>query len=86
MYHSVNISYVLICMNGESEYFKLVEKALRSEEVTILSKFVFLSGNKTIGGFQWIRRPVQGVIFYLARRIASLMELVVNTLINFGYK
>ena len=55
MYHSVNMSYVLISMSGESEDLKPVEKALRSEEVTILSKFVFLSSSKIIGGFQWIR-------------------------------
>ena len=48
MYHSVNMSYVLISMDGESKYLKPTEKALRSEEVTILSKFVFLSGNKII--------------------------------------
>ena len=58
MYHSVNISYVLISMDGESEDLKPVEKALRSEEVTILSKFVFLSSNKIIRGFQWIRQLV----------------------------
>ena len=58
MYHSVNMSYVLISMDGESEYLKLVEKALRSKEVTIISKFVFLSGIKIIGGFQWKRQLV----------------------------
>ena len=56
MYHSVNMSYVLVSTSGESEDLKPVEKALRSEEVTILSKFVFLSRNKIIGGFQWIRQ------------------------------
>ena len=55
MYHSVNMSYVLISTDGESEDLKPVEKALRFEEVTILSKFVFLSGSKIIGGFQWMR-------------------------------
>ena len=55
MYHSVNISHVLNNTNGELEELKLVEKALRSEEVTILSKFVFPSGSKIIGGFQWMR-------------------------------
>ena len=54
-YHSVNMSYVLISIDGESEDLKPMEKALRSEEVTILSKFVFPSRNKIIGGFQWIR-------------------------------
>ena len=48
MYHSVDMSYVLISMDGELEYLNPVDKALRSEEVTILSKFVFLSGNKII--------------------------------------
>ena len=52
--------YVLISTDGESEYLKLVEKALRLEEVTILLKFVFLSGNKIIGGSQWMRRLVWG--------------------------
>ena len=55
MYHSVNMSYVLISIDGESEYLKPMEKALRSEEVTILSKFFFPSGSKIIGGFQWMR-------------------------------
>ena len=55
MYHSVNMSYVLISTDGESEYLNPVEKALRYEEVNILSKFVFLLDNKIIGGFQWIR-------------------------------
>ena len=55
MYYSVNMSYVLISTDSESEYLKPVEKALRSEEVTILSKFVFPSRSKIIGGFQWIR-------------------------------
>ena len=41
MYHSVNMSYVLISIDGESEDLKPMEKALRSEEVTILSKYVF---------------------------------------------
>ena len=45
-------------MDGESKDLKPMEKALRSEEVTVLSKFVFLSDNKIIGGFQWIRRLV----------------------------
>ena len=58
MHHSVNMSYVLISTDGESEDLKPVEKALRYEEVTILSKFVFLLGNKIIGGFQWIRRLI----------------------------
>ena len=43
MYHSVNMSYVLISIDGESE------------EVTILSKFFFPSGSTIIGGFQWMR-------------------------------
>ena len=60
MYHSVNMSYVLISTDGELEDLKPMEKALRSEEVTILSKFVFLSSSKIIGGFQWIRRLVYG--------------------------
>ena len=60
MYHSVDMSYVLIRTDGESEDLKPVEKALRSEEVTILSKFVFLPGSKIIGGFQWRRRLVYG--------------------------
>ena len=55
VYHSVNMFYVLISTDGESGDLNPVEKALRSEEVTILSKFVFLPGNKIIGGFQWIR-------------------------------
>jgi len=55
MYHSVNMSYVLISIDGESEDLKPMEKALRSEEVTILSKFFFPSGSKIIGGFQWMR-------------------------------
>ena len=58
MYHSVNMPYVLISTYGESEYLKLVEKVLRYEEETILSKFLFLSGNKIIGGFQWIRQLI----------------------------
>ena len=41
MYHSVNTFYVLINTDGESEYLKPMEKALRSEEVTILSNYVF---------------------------------------------
>ena len=41
MYHSVNKFYVLISMDGDSEDLNPMEKALRSEEVTILSKFVF---------------------------------------------
>ena len=47
-------------MKGESKDLKPVEKALRSEEVTILSKFVFLLGSKIIGGFQWIKQLVYG--------------------------
>ena len=58
VYDSVNMFYVLISTDGESEDLKPVEKALRSEEVTILSKFVFLSGSKIIGGFQWMRQLV----------------------------
>ena len=57
MYHSVNMSYALISKYGELEDLKPLEKYLRSEEVTILSKFVFPSGSKTIGGFQWMRFP-----------------------------
>ena len=60
MYHSVDMSYVLISTDGESEDLKPVEKALRSEEVTILSKFVFISGYKIIGGSQWMRQLVWG--------------------------
>ena len=41
MYHSVNTFYVLISMADESKYLKPAEKALRSEEVTILSNYVF---------------------------------------------
>ena len=41
MYHSVNMYYVLISTDGESEDLKPMEKALRSEEVTILSKYLF---------------------------------------------
>ena len=41
MYHSVNTFYVLISTDGELEDLKLVEKTLRSEEVTILSNYVF---------------------------------------------
>ena len=41
MYHSVNTFYVLFSMDGESEDLKPVEKALRSEEVTIISNYVF---------------------------------------------
>ena len=41
MHHSVNMSYVSISTDGELEDLKPVEKALRSEEVTILSKYVF---------------------------------------------
>ena len=55
MYHSVNMSYVVINTDGESKYLKPMEKALRSKEVTIISKFVFPSGSKIIGGFQWMR-------------------------------
>ena len=58
MYHSVDMSYVLISMDGELEYLNPVDKDLRSEEVTILSKFVSLSGSKIIAGFQWMRRLV----------------------------
>ena len=62
MYHSVNMFYVLISMDGGSEYLNPMEKALRLEEVTILSKFFFsfLSGSKIIGGFQWRRQLVYG--------------------------
>ena len=60
MYHSVNMFYVLISMDGELEDLNPVEKALRSEEVTILSKYVFSLGNKIKGGFQWSRRLVYG--------------------------
>ena len=41
MYHSVNTFYVLISTDVESEYLKPVEKALRLEEVTIRSNYVF---------------------------------------------
>ena len=41
MYHSVDMSYVLISTDGESKYLKPVGKALRPKEVTILSKYVF---------------------------------------------
>ena len=41
MYHSVNVFYVLVSTDGESEDLKPAEKALRSEEVTILSNYVF---------------------------------------------
>ena len=41
MYHSVNMFYVLISTDGESEYLNPAEKALRQEEVTILSNYVF---------------------------------------------
>ena len=45
MHHSVNTFYVLNSMDGESEHLKPTEKALRSEEITILLKFVFVSGS-----------------------------------------
>ena len=41
MYHSVNMFYVLVSIYGESKDLKPVEKALRLEEVTILSNYVF---------------------------------------------
>ena len=41
VYHSVNMFYVLISIDGESGDLKPMEKALRLEEVTILSKYVF---------------------------------------------
>ena len=41
MYHSVNAFYVLVSTDGESEDLKPTEKALISEEVTILSNYVF---------------------------------------------
>ena len=43
MYHIVNTFLVLISTGGESKDLKPTEKALRSEEVTILLKFVFIS-------------------------------------------
>ena len=43
MYHSVNTFHFSISTGGESEDLKPVEKALRSEEVTILLKFFFVS-------------------------------------------
>ena len=43
MYHSVNTFYVLVSIDGEPEDLKPMEKALISEEVTILLKFVFVS-------------------------------------------
>ena len=55
MYHSVNMFHFSISTGVESEDLKPMEKALRSEEVTILSKFFFPSGSKIIGGFQWMR-------------------------------
>ena len=41
VYHSINMFYVLISTDGELEYLKPMEKALRSEEVTIISNYVF---------------------------------------------
>ena len=41
MYHTVNTFYVLTNTDGESEDLKPMEKALRLEEVTILSNYVF---------------------------------------------
>ena len=41
VYHSVNMFYVLVSIDGESKDLKPGEKALRSEEVTILSNYVF---------------------------------------------
>ena len=41
MYHSVNTFYVLVSTIGELKYLKPKDKALRLEEVTILSNYVF---------------------------------------------
>ena len=40
MYHSVNTFYVLVNTDGELEDLRPAEKALISEEVTILSNYV----------------------------------------------
>ena len=79
MYHSVNMSYVLISTDSESEDLKPMEKALRSKEVTILSKFVFISGNKNNRRFSMDEATSLGVLFYLTRRITCLVESVVNS-------
>ena len=42
MYHSVNTLHFSNSIGGESEYLKPTEKALISEEVTILLKVCFL--------------------------------------------
>ena len=54
MYHSLNMFYVLVSTDGELEYLKPTEKALRSKEVTILSR------SKLKGCCQWSRRLVYG--------------------------
>ena len=48
MYRSVNTFHFSICIGGESEDLKTVEKALRSKEVTILLKFVFISDSEVM--------------------------------------
>ena len=45
LYHSVNTFHFSISTGGELEYLKPAEKALRSEEVAIVLKFVFISGS-----------------------------------------
>ena len=54
MYHSVNMFYVLDSTNGESEDLNPIEKALRSEEVTIFN-YVFFHKNKVRICCQWIQ-------------------------------
>ena len=41
MYHSVNMFYVLVSKDGESEDLNHIQEDLISEEVTILSNYVF---------------------------------------------
>ena len=86
MYHSVNMSYVLISTDGESEDLKPMEKALRSEEVTIILSSV--SYFRQLGYMRYLMvlaLVLRGFLCYLTGRIASLMEPVVNTQLNFGH-
>ena len=60
---------------------------LQVERVGFISRMVLVDGSvrigrgfhKNLGASQWILHLVYGVLCYLAGRITSLMELVVNT-------
>ena len=82
MYHSVNTFYVLVNTGGELEDLKPTEKALRLEEVTIF-RLVFSFRKKNKRMLSMDLATSLRVLCYLAGRITSLVETVVNAISKF---